>query len=134
MNFRRKPFQSTQKTTQDVDNGHSKECRSFDVHPHCNTVNTFKIRLRRCRRDRTGTRSCQTRTPSIFFFVGPRKRGVRPHPPNPPWLRAWTHLLMTVICHEIVDSENQAASVEHSFLFLVIPSISLEGGVTIIGS
>ena len=25
---------------------------------------------------------------SIFFFFGPRKRGVRPHPPNPPWLRA----------------------------------------------
>ena len=23
-----------------------------------------------------------------FFFFGPRKRGVRPHPPNPPWLRA----------------------------------------------
>ena len=22
------------------------------------------------------------------FFFGPRKRGVRPHPPNPPWLRA----------------------------------------------
>ena len=47
-----------------------------------------KAGLRRCRRDRTWTRSCQTRTPSIFFF-GPRKRGVRPHPPNPPWLRAW---------------------------------------------
>ena len=32
--FRRKPFQSTQKTTEDVDNGHSKECRSFDVDLH----------------------------------------------------------------------------------------------------
>ena len=43
-------------------------------------------------------------------------------------------LLKTAICHEIVDSENQAACVEHYFLFLVIPSISLEGRVTIIGS
>ena len=34
-----------------------------------------------------GIRSCQMRTPSIFFF-GPRKGAVRPHPPNPPWLRA----------------------------------------------
>ena len=25
-----------------------------------------------------------------LFFFGLRKRGVRPHPPNPPWLRAWT--------------------------------------------
>ena len=25
---------------------------------------------------------------TIDFFFGPRKRGVRPHPPNPPWLRA----------------------------------------------
>ena len=37
VNFRRKPFQSTQKTTEDVDNGHLKECRSFDVDLHCNT-------------------------------------------------------------------------------------------------
>ena len=42
VNFRRKPFQSTQKTTEDVDDGHSKECRSFDVYLHCNT---FKIRF-----------------------------------------------------------------------------------------
>ena len=25
---------------------------------------------------------------TLHFFFGPRKRGVRPHPPNPPWLRA----------------------------------------------
>ena len=41
VNFRRMPFQSTQKTTEDVDNGHSKECRSFNVVLHWNT---FKIR------------------------------------------------------------------------------------------
>ena len=29
--FRRMPFQLTQKTTEDVDNGHSKECRALDV-------------------------------------------------------------------------------------------------------
>ena len=84
VNFRRMTLQSTQKTTEDVDNGHSKECRSFDVciDLHCNT---FKIRFGPCihvRRPTTvhegamapGTRSCQTRTPSTFFF-GPRKRG-----------------------------------------------------------
>ena len=38
VNFRRKSFQSTQKTTEEVDNGHSKpECRSFDVDLHCYT-------------------------------------------------------------------------------------------------
>ena len=36
---------------------------------------------------RTRTRSCQTRTPSTFSFWS-EKKGVRPHPPNPPWLRA----------------------------------------------
>ena len=35
VNFRRMTFQSTQKTTEDVDNGLSKECRSFDVDLHC---------------------------------------------------------------------------------------------------
>ena len=45
--------------------------------------------LRRCRRDRTWTRSCQTRTPSIFFLLVREIGGVRPHPPNPPWLHAW---------------------------------------------
>ena len=43
VNFRRMTFQSTQKTTEDVVNGHSKECRSFDVDLHCYT---FKIRFR----------------------------------------------------------------------------------------
>ena len=40
VNFMRKHFQSTQKTTEDVDNGHLKECRLFDVDLH---GNTFKI-------------------------------------------------------------------------------------------
>ena len=80
------PFQSMQKTTGDVDNGHLKECRAFDVDLldvdlHCNT---FKIRFRAvytqayggaCRRDRTRkTHSCQTRTPSTFVF-GQEKGG-----------------------------------------------------------
>ena len=79
-NQRRKPHD-----TEDVDNGHLKECREFDVDLHCNT---FKIRFRAVYTqayggDRTRkTHGCQTRTPSTFFF-GPRKGGVRPHPPNP---------------------------------------------------
>ena len=44
VNFRRKPFQATQKTTEDVDNGHSKDCRWFDVDLLCNTFE-FKIRF-----------------------------------------------------------------------------------------
>ena len=89
VNFRRKPFQSTQKTTEDVDN--SKDCRSFDVDLHCNT---FKIRFCHFRTVYTqaygGTGAIAPEHAAaidLFFFFGPRKRGVRPHPPNPPWLR-----------------------------------------------
>ena len=39
--------------------------------------------LRRCRRDRTWTRSCQTRTPSIFFFWS-EKKGGSSAPSEPP--------------------------------------------------
>ena len=91
VNFRSKPFQSTQKTTEDVGNGHSKECRSFDVDLHCNT---FKIRF--CHFWTVYTQACggtgaiaPEHAAAIDFFFGPRKRGVRSHPPNPPWLRAW---------------------------------------------
>ena len=93
VNFRRMSFQSTQNTTEDVDNGHLKEYRAFDVDLHCNT---FKIRCRTvfsqayggaCRRDRT-RKTQLPKADTIDFFLGPRKRGVRPHPPNPPWLRA----------------------------------------------
>ena len=91
VNFRRMPFQSMQKTTEDVENGHLKECQAFDVDLHCNT---FKIRFRAvytqayggaCRRDRTRkTHGCQRGHYRLFFWGGgPRKRGVRPHPPNP---------------------------------------------------
>ena len=83
------------KTKWDVDNRHSKECRSFAVDLHCNT---FKIRFwvvytqangDACRRDRTRNTQPPNADTIDFFFFGPRKRGVRPHPPNPPWLRAW---------------------------------------------
>ena len=89
---RRKPFQINTETTEDVDKGHSKECRSFDVDLRCNTfkIPFWAVYTQAYGGAGTWTRSCQTRTPSIFFF-GPRKRGVRPHPPNPPWLRAWEH-------------------------------------------
>ena len=90
VNFRRMSFQSTQKTTEDVDNGHLKECRSFDVDLHCNT---FKIRFRAVyiRRPTAvhagaiapGTRSCQTPRDTIDFFFWFEKKGDRPHPPNP---------------------------------------------------
>ena len=94
VNFRDKPFQSTQKTTEDVDNGHSKECRSFDVDLHCNT---FKIRFWTVYTQAYGgagaiahEHAAAKRGHHRFYFLfGPRKRGVRPHPPNPPWLRAW---------------------------------------------
>ena len=90
--IRRMPFKITQKTTEDVDNGHSKECRVFDVDLHCNT---FKIRFRAvytqanggaCRRNRTRHAAAKREHHRLFF--GRRERGVRPHPPNPPWLRA----------------------------------------------
>ena len=97
VNFRRMTFQSTQKTTEDVDNGHSKECRSFDVDLHCYT---FKIRfravytmvyasLRRCMQTRSHPEhAAAKRGHHRLFLFGPGKRGVRPHPPNPPLLRA----------------------------------------------
>ena len=44
--FRRMPFQSTQETTEDVDNGHSKECRAFDVDLQRQHFQQFKIRFR----------------------------------------------------------------------------------------
>ena len=86
-NQRRKPHD-----TEDVDNGHLKECREFDilVDLHCNT---FKIRFRAvytqayggaCRRDRTRkTHGCQTRTPSTFFFWS-EKKGGSSAPSEPP--------------------------------------------------
>ena len=72
-------FQSTQKTTEDVDNGNSKECRSFDLDLHCNT---FKIRfwtagLRggACRRDRTRNTQLPNADTSDFFFWSDKKGG-----------------------------------------------------------
>ena len=76
VNFRCMTFQSTQKTTEDVDNGHAKECRSLDIDLH---YYTFKIRFIRkptavhADAIAPGTRSCQTRTPSPFFLV--REKG-----------------------------------------------------------
>ena len=108
VNFRRMPFQSTQKTTEDVDNGHSKECRSFDVllvvDLHCAVCSTFKIRFRAvytqayggaCRRDRTRNTQLPN-ADTIDFFFWSDKRGVRPHPPNPPWLRAWSYMVLSI--------------------------------------
>ena len=91
VNFRRKPFQSMQKTTEDVDNGHSKEWQSFDVDLQCNT---FKIRF--CHFWTVYTQAnggagaiAPEHAAAIDFFFWSEKKGVRPHPPNPPWLRAW---------------------------------------------
>ena len=87
--FRRMPFQSTQKSTEDVENGHLKECRAFDVDLHCNT---FKIRFRpvfsqayggACRRDRTR----KTQLPNadtIDFFFRSEKKGGSSAPSEPP--------------------------------------------------
>ena len=81
VNFRRMPFQSTQKSTEDVDNGHLKECRAFDVDLHCNT---FKIRFRpvfsqayggACRRDRTRKTQLPNADTIDFFFLVREKGG-----------------------------------------------------------
>ena len=64
----------------------------FDVDLHCNT---FKFRFWAVYTQAYGGTgaiapeyAAAKRGHHRFFFVGPRKRGVRPHPPNPPWLRA----------------------------------------------
>ena len=87
VNFRRKLFQSTQNTTDDVDNGHSKECRSFDVDLHCKT---FKIRSWTEYTQVYGgagaiapEHAAVKRGYHRFFFCWSEKKGVRPHPPNP---------------------------------------------------
>ena len=83
VNFRHMTFQSTNKTTEDVDNGHSKECQSFDVDLHCNI---FKIRFRAVYTQAYGG-ACSLQARSHpehaaakrghhrLFFFGPRKRG-----------------------------------------------------------
>ena len=89
------------KTKWDVDNGHSKECRSFavDLHVHCNT---FKIRFwvvykltqaygDACRRDRT--RNTQPpNADTIDFFFWSEKKGGSSAPSEPP-------LATCLICH-----------------------------------
>ena len=83
VNFRRMPFQSTQKSIEDVDNGHLKECRAFDVDLHCNT---FKINIRfrtvfsqayggACRRDRTRKTQLPNAETIDFFFLVREKGG-----------------------------------------------------------
>ena len=73
----------------------------FDVDLHCNT---FKFRFWAVYTQAYGGTgaiapeyaAAKLNADTIdFFFVGPRKRGVRPHPPNPPWLRAWKVTMMT---------------------------------------
>ena len=92
VNFRRKPFQSTQKTT---------DKWTIEGMPIRLTL-IYSATLSRfgsgpCIRRPTAVQarshlntSCQAWTPSIFFLVREKKGGggVRPHPPNPPWLRA----------------------------------------------
>ena len=62
-------------------------------------IYTFKIRFWAMIRRPTAVQArshLNTQLPNadtIDFFCGPRKRGVRPHPPNPPWLRACTGAL-----------------------------------------
>ena len=77
-------------------NGHSKECRSFDVDLHCNT---FKIRFWAVYTQAFGGAGAIAPEHAAaklghhpFFFVREKGGGggVRPHPPNPPWLRAWS--------------------------------------------
>ena len=85
--FRRKPFQSTQKTAEDVDSGHSKECRSFDVDLHCNTFIVSRFGSGPCTGAIAPEHAAAKRGHHWFFFWS-EKKGVRPHPPNPPWLRA----------------------------------------------
>ena len=88
VNFRRKPFQSTQKTT---DKWTFEGMPIFDVDLHCNT---FKIRFWAVDTQAYGgagaiapEHAAAKRGQHPFFFLV-QKKGVRPHPPNPPWLRA----------------------------------------------
>ena len=75
--------------SEDVDNGHSKECRSFDVDLHFqDSVLGHDTQANGCAGAIASEHAAAKRGHHRFFF-GPRKRGVRPHPPNPPWLRAW---------------------------------------------
>ena len=103
MNFRRKPFQSTQKTTEDVDNGHSKNADRLTL--IC-TATLSRFSSGPCTRRPTAVQARShpnTQLPiadTIDFFLGPRKRGVRPHPPNP---------LGYVVCSEFSASHFSGA-------------------------
>ena len=97
VNFRRMPFQSTQKTTEDVDNGHSKECRAFDVdqqrqHFQDSVPRRVYAGQRRCFQAQSHPEHAAAKCEHHRLFFWSKKKGgggVRPHPPNPPWLRAW---------------------------------------------
>ena len=74
-------FQSTQKTSEDVDNRHSKDCRSFDLDQHCNT---FKILFRAvhmqgnggaCKRNRIRNTQLPNADTIDFFFWTEKKGG-----------------------------------------------------------
>ena len=78
------------KTKWDVDNRHSKECRSFAVDLHCNT---FKIRFwvvytqangDACRRDRTRNTQPPNADTIDFFFFWSEKKGVSSAPSELP--------------------------------------------------
>ena len=82
--FRRMPFQSTQKSTEDVDNGHSKECRAFDVDLHRqhfqdSVPGRVYAGLRRCMQAQSHPEHAAAKREHhrLFFLVGEKGGFVR---------------------------------------------------------
>ena len=69
--------------------------------------------LRRCMQVRSHPEkrmAAKRGTPSTFFFFGPRKRGVRPHPPNPlGYVPAIQHQRLICTCNSIEDAKRKCA-------------------------
>ena len=84
-------FQSTQKTTENVGNGNSKKCRSFDL-DLCIHCNTFKIRFgprirrptRRCMQARSHTEHAAAKRGHQRVFFWSEKKGGSSAPSEPP--------------------------------------------------
>ena len=88
VNFRRKNFQSTQKTREDVDNEHSKECRSFDVDLPGRTLSRFGsgpcIRRPTAVQERSHLNTQLPNADTIDFFFWSEKEGGSSAPSEPP--------------------------------------------------
>ena len=87
--FRRMPFQSTQKSTEDVDNGHSKECRAFDVdlqrkHFQDSVPGRVKAGLRRCMQAQSHPEHAAAKHEHHRLLFWSEKNGGSSAPSEPP--------------------------------------------------